>query len=225
MRSVKEKKQRGAEIVEALKKVYPASECALEYEGEPWKLLVMGRLSAQCTDARVNIVCRELFQVFPTAKALADGELSEIERIVRPCGLYRTKAESIKAACKMLVEDYGGVIPADMDELLKFPGVGRKIANLLLGDIYKMPAIVADTHCIRICGRLGFYPETQKDPTKVEKALVPIIEPSEQSDFCHRIVMFGREYCMARSPRCDECPISSLCDKYIKRNKEKSHAI
>ena len=225
MRSVKEKKQRGAEIVEALKKVYPASECALEYEGEPWKLLVMGRLSAQCTDARVNIVCRELFQVFPTAKALADGELSEIERIVRPCGLYRTKAESIKAACKMLVEDYGGVIPADMDELLKFPGVGRKIANLLLGDIYKMPAIVADTHCIRICGRLGFYPETQKDPTKVEKTLVPIIEPSEQSDFCHRIVMFGREYCMARSPRCDECPISNLCDKYIKRNKEKSHAI
>ena len=225
MRSVKEKKQRGADIVEALKKVYPASECALEYEGEPWKLLVMGRLSAQCTDARVNIVCRELFQVFPTAKALADGELSEIERIVRPCGLYRTKAESIKAACKMLVEDYGGTIPADMDELLKFPGVGRKIANLLLGDIYKMPAIVADTHCIRICGRLGFYPETQKDPTKVEKTLVPIIEPSEQSDFCHRIVMFGREYCMARSPRCDECPISSLCDKYIKRNKEKSHAI
>ena len=225
MRSVKEKKQRGAEIVEALKKVYPASECALEYEGEPWKLLVMGRLSAQCTDARVNIVCRELFQVFPTAKAMADGELSEIERIVRPCGLYRTKAESIKAACKMLVEDYGGVIPADMDELLKFPGVGRKIANLLLGDIYKMPAIVADTHCIRICGRLGFYPETQKDPTKVEKTLVPIIEPSEQSDFCHRIVMFGREYCMARSPRCDECPISNLCDKYIKRNKEKSHAI
>ena len=225
MRSVKEKKQRGAEIVEALKKVYPTSECALEYEGEPWKLLVMGRLSAQCIDARVNIVCRELFQVFPTAKALADGELSEIERIVRPCGLYRTKAESIKAACKMLVEDYGGVIPADMDELLKFPGVGRKIANLLLGDIYKMPAIVADTHCIRICGRLGFYPETQKDPTKVEKTLVPIIEPSEQSDFCHRIVMFGREYCMARSPRCDECPISSLCDKYIKRNKENSHAI
>ena len=225
MRSVKEKKQRGAEIVEALKKVYPASECALEYEGEPWKLLVMGRLSAQCTDARVNIVCRELFQVFPTAKAMADGELSEIERLVRPCGLYRTKAESIKAACKMLVEDYGGVIPANMDELLKFPGVGRKIANLLLGDIYKMPAIVADTHCIRICGRLGFYPETQKDPAKVEKALVPIIEPSEQSDFCHRIVMFGREYCMARSPRCDEGPISSLCDKHIKKNKEKSHAI
>ena len=221
MRSIKEKKQRGAEIVAALKKIYPASECALEYEGEPWKLLVMGRLSAQCTDARVNIVCRELFDVFPTAQAMAEGDLSEIERIVRPCGLYRTKAESIKAACKMLVEDYGGVIPADMDELLKFPGVGRKIANLLLGDIYKMPAIVADTHCIRICGRLGFYPETLKDPTKVEKTLVPIIEPSEQSDFCHRIVMFGREYCMARSPRCEECPISGLCDKYIKATNKK----
>ena len=219
MRSIKEKKQRGAEIVAALKKIYPASECALEYEGEPWKLLVMGRLSAQCTDARVNIVCRELFDVFPTAQAMAEGDLSEIERIVRPCGLYRTKAESIKAACKMLVEDYGGVIPADMDELLKFPGVGRKIANLLLGDIYKMPAIVADTHCIRICGRLGFYPETLKDPTMVEKTLVPIIEPSEQSDFCHRIVMFGREYCMARSPRCEECPIAHLCDKYAKAKK------
>ena len=119
----------------------------------------------------------------------------------------------------MLVEDYDGVIPANMDELLKFPGVGRKIANLLLGDIYKMPAIVADTHCIRICGRLGFYPETLKDPTKVEKTLVPIIEPSEQSDFCHRIVMFGREYCMARSPRCTDCPISELCDKHIKTKK------
>ena len=219
MRSIKEKKQRGAEIVAALKKIYPASECALEYEGEPWKLLVMGRLSAQCTDARVNIVCRELFDIFPTAQAMAEGDLSEIERIVRPCGLYRTKAESIKAACKMLVEDYDGVIPANMDELLKFPGVGRKIANLLLGDIYKMPAIVADTHCIRICGRLGFYPETLKDPTKVEKTLVPIIEPSEQSDFCHRIVMFGREYCMARSPRCTDCPISELCDKHIKTKK------
>ena len=219
MRSIKEKKQRGAEIVAALKKIYPASECALEYEGEPWKLLVMGRLSAHCTDARVNIVCRELFDIFPTAQAMAEGDLSEIERIVRPCGLYRTKAESIKAACKMLVEDYDGVIPANMDELLKFPGVGRKIANLLLGDIYKMPAIVADTHCIRICGRLGFYPETLKDPTKVEKTLVPIIEPSEQSDFCHRIVMFGREYCMARSPRCTDCPISELCDKHIKTKK------
>ncbi len=216
MRSTKEKKLRGKQIVEALKNMYPVSECALEYNAEPWKLLVMGRLSAQCTDARVNIVCKELFSIFPTAQALADGDLAEIERIVRPCGLYRTKAESIKAACKMLVDEYDGIIPAHMDELLRFPGVGRKIANLLLGDIYKMPAIVADTHCIRICGRLGFYPETLKDPTKVEKTLVPIIEPSEQSDFCHRIVMFGREYCKAQSPRCGECPISGLCDKNAK---------
>ena len=180
----------------------------------------MGRLSAQCTDARVNIVCQELFNVFPTAKALAVGDIAEIERIVRPCGLFRTKAESIKAACKMLVEEYDGIIPANMDELLKFPGVGRKIANLLLGDIYKMPAIVADTHCIRICGRLGFYPETLKDPTKVEKTLVPIIEPSEQSDFCHRIVMFGREYCKAQSPRCADCPISHLCNRNAKAKKQ-----
>lgn len=220
MRSLKEKKIRGEQIVDALKQVYPRSECALEYNGEPWKLLVMGRLSAQCTDARVNIVCRELFEVFPTAKEMAEGDIAEIERIVRPCGLYRTKAESIKAACAMLVSDYGGVIPPDMDELLKFPGVGRKIANLLLGDIYKMPAIVADTHCIRICGRLGFYPETLKDPVKVEKALVPIIEPSEQSDFCHRIVMFGREYCKAQSPRCEQCPLSCLCERQIKKNKK-----
>lgn len=222
MRSLQEKKLRGEQIVKALKEVYPASECALEYNGEPWKLLVMGRLSAQCTDARVNIVCRELFSVFPTARALAEGDIGEIERIVRPCGLFRTKAESIKAACKMLVEEYDGVIPANMDELLKFPGVGRKIANLLLGDIYKMPAIVADTHCIRICGRLGFYPETLKDPTKVEKTLVPIIEPSEQSDFCHRIVTFGREYCKAQSPRCADCPISHLCDRHIKGERKKS---
>ncbi len=208
--------------MEALKQIYPSSECALEYNGEPWKLLVMGRLSAQCTDARVNIVCKELFEAFPTAEELGSGDIGEIERIVRPCGLYRTKAESIKAACALLTEGYGGVIPADMDELLKFPGVGRKIANLLLGDIYKMPAIVADTHCIRICGRLGFYPETLKDPFKVEKALVPLIEPTEQSDFCHRIVMFGREYCKAQSPRCGECPISHLCDRYIKGKNKKT---
>lgn len=209
----KEKKERAAKIVSVLKEVYPASECALEYEGEPWKLLVMGRLSAQCTDARVNIVCRELFAKYPTAHSLADGELSEIENIVRPCGLFRTKAESIKQACVMLCDVYGGVLPNTMEELLLFPGVGRKIANLLLGDIYHVPAIVADTHCIRICGRLGFYHEELKDPHKVELIMRDFIEPDEQSDFCHRIVMFGREYCMARSPRCAECPLSSLCPK------------
>lgn len=211
--SKKAKKERAAQIVEALKAVYPASECALEYEGEPWKLLVMGRLSAQCTDARVNIVCRELFKKYPSARALAEGELSEIEDIVRPCGLFHTKAESIKAACAKLCDEYDGILPNTMEELLEFPGVGRKIANLLLGDIYHLPAIVADTHCIRICGRLGFYPEELKDPHKVENIMKEFIEPSEQSDFCHRIVMFGREYCMARSPRCGECPIGKFCPK------------
>ena len=209
----KAKKERATSITETLKKVYPCSECALKYEGEPWKLLVMGRLSAQCTDARVNIVCEDLFKKYPSAKALAEGELSEIEDIVRPCGLFRTKAQSIKSACAMLVYEYDGILPRTMDELLKFPGVGRKIANLLLGDIYHLPAIVADTHCIRICGRLGFYDESLKAPHKVEMIMKEYIEPDEQSDFCHRIVMFGREYCMARSPRCSECPLTELCPK------------
>ena len=131
---------------------------------------------------------------------------------MRPCGLYRTKAKNIRDACRMLVDDYNGVIPDDMDELLKLPGVGRKIANLLLGDIYRKPAIVADTHCIRICGRLGFYPESVKDPVKVEKILAPVIEPEKSADFCHRIVNFGRDVCTARSPKCGDCPLSGLCE-------------
>lgn len=207
----KQKKEKAAKAVELLKNIYPTSECALEYEGEAWKLLVMGRLSAQCTDARVNIVCRTLFQKYPSAEALAEAPLSDIEEIVRPCGLFRTKAESIKAACAKLCYEYNGVLPSTMEELLTFPGVGRKIANLLLGDIYKMPAIVADTHCIRICGRLGFYPTSLKDPHKVEIIMSELVEPIEQSDFCHRIVMFGREYCMARSPKCSDCPLSEIC--------------
>ena len=213
IRNKKEKIARGAAIVEALKARYPAAECALEYEGEPWKLLVMGRLSAQCTDARVNIVCRELFSVFPTLDALADAPLSRIEEIVRPCGLYRTKAANIKDACIMLRDEFGGVIPPDMDALLRFPGVGRKIANLLLGDVYHLPAVVADTHCIRICGRLGFYAESLKDPHKVELIMAQILAPEEQSDFCHRIVWFGREVCTARAPRCTDCPLKHLCAK------------
>ena len=208
----KEKVKLFEKIVEELKKLYPNSECALEYEGEPWKLLVMGRLSAQCTDARVNIVCKELFKVYPTAKALGEGDIEDIENIVKPCGLFRTKAANIKDACAMLVNEYNGVLPDDMDELLKFPGVGRKIANLLLGDVYKKPAVVADTHCIRICGRLGAYAESNKDPLKTEKIMSGIIAPEEQSDFCHRIVWFGREYCTARAPKCAECPLKDLCN-------------
>ena len=209
--SKRAKRERMAKIVARLEERYPEAECALEYGGEPWRLLVMGRLSAQCTDARVNIVCRDLFERFPTARALADGELSEIEDIVRPCGLFRTKAASIKAACQMLCDEYGGILPDSMEELLRFPGVGRKIANLLLGDIYHKPAIVADTHCIRICGRLGMYPESLKDPHKVEKELCQLVEPEKQSDLCHRIVWFGREVCSARAPKCDTCPLAELC--------------
>ena len=209
--------QRAAAIVEALKNVYPSAECALQYEGEPWRLLVMGRLSAQCTDARVNIVCRDLFARFPTPKAMAEAPIEDIEDVVRPCGLYRTKAANIKDACARLVEVYGGVLPDDMDELLTFPGVGRKIANLLLGDIYRRPAIVADTHCIRISERLGLTPRGCKDPVKTEKTLIPLISPEEQSDFCHRIVWFGREWCTARSPKCDNCPLATLCPSNQKR--------
>ena len=211
-----------AAIVERLKEVYPHMVCALEWGGqhggerdfllqESWRLLVMGRLSAQCTDARVNIVCRDLFQQFPTVESMANAAVEDIEDIVRPCGLYHTKAQNIKDACRILVEDHGGIVPDDMESLLALPGVGRKIANLLLGDVYKKGGVVTDTHCIRICGRLGFYPETLKDPLKVERILTPLIPESEQSDFCHRIVQFGRDTCMARSPACGECPLKDLC--------------
>lgn len=220
IRNKKKKVEQAARVVARLIERYPSAECALEYHGEPWRLLVMGRLSAQCTDARVNIVCEELFARFPTLTDLADAPLADIESIVRPCGLYRTKAANIKDACIMLRDEFGGVLPADMDTLLTFPGVGRKIANLLLGDIYHLPAIVADTHCIRICGRLGFYPESLKDPHKVEDIMVQLVEPAEQSDFCHRIVWFGREVCTARSPKCHECPLSDLCAKGIKEQKK-----
>ena len=208
-----EKKKRLSEIVERLKEVYPEAVCALEYDGDPWKLLVMGRLSAQCTDARVNIVCRELFSKFPNARAMADGDISEIERIVKPCGLFRMKADNIKEASIMLVKNYGGELPDTMEELLKFPGVGRKIANLLLGDVFSKPAVVCDTHCIRICGRFGMYPEKEKNPEKIEKILKGLIDEREGSDFCHRIVIFGREICTARSPLCSDCPLADLCEK------------
>jgi endonuclease-3 len=207
-------KKTAAEIVSRLEQYYPDATCALEYENEPWKLLIMGRLSAQCTDARVNIVSRVLFERFPTIESVAGCDIAELEEIVRPCGLYKVKAKNIKDSCIMLINDFGGRLPETMEDLLRLPGVGRKIANLLLGDVYRKPAIVTDTHCIRICGRLGFYPENLKDPYKIEKILSDIIEPEKQSDFCHRIVNFGREVCSARSPRCEtggECPLSEFC--------------
>ena len=208
-------------VEERLCEIYPEALCALEFEGEPWKLMVMGRLSAQCTDKRVNEVCVDLFKRFPTAKDLAEGDISEIEEIVRPCGLFHVKSSDIKGECKMLVENYGGELPDSMEELLKFPGVGRKIANLLLGDIFHKGGIVADTHCIRICGRLGFYPEENKDPLKTERVMSELIPTEKQSDFCHRIVWFGREYCKAQGPRCSECPLSDLCPREKAKAKSK----
>lgn len=209
--SLTEKRRRMGEIIELLKLRYPSAECALKYDGDPWKLLVMGRLSAQCTDERVNLVCKELFAKYPNCDAMADAEVAEIETIIRSCGLYKMKAKNLKDASIMLRETYGGVLPSEMDELLRLPGVGRKIANLLLGDIFGLPAVVCDTHCIRICGRLGMYPESLKDPTRIEQLLKRILPPAEGSDFCHRIVWFGREICTARAPKCDECPLRAFC--------------
>ncbi len=199
-------------IHEILKKQYPDALCSLEYADDPWRLLVMARLSAQCTDERVNIVSGPLFEKYPTVQAMAEAELSEVEALVKPCGLYHTKAASIVAAAKILVEQYGGQVPQTMDELLALPGIGRKIANLILGDVYGIPGIVADTHCIRINGRLGFYDASLKDPTKVEQILSGIVPPEEQSAYCHRMVLFGREYCTARSPKCSVCPLAGECE-------------
>ena len=199
-------------ITELLKFLYPDALCSLEFAGDPWRLLVMARLSAQCTDERVNIVSDPLFEKFPTVYDMARAELSDVEEIIRPCGLYHTKAQSIIAAAKLLVERHGGKVPQTMDELLALPGIGRKIANLILGDIYGLPGIVADTHCIRINGKLGFYDPSLKDPVKVERILSAIVPPEEQSAYCHRMVLFGREYCIARSPRCTECPLKNECE-------------
>ena len=214
----KETRARFAEVAKRLAALYPGAECALEWRTDApdpvddgWRLLIMGRLSAQCTDARVNIVCRELFAAYPSARAIADAPIEELERLVHSCGFYRAKASSIKACCVRMVEQYGGRVPADREVLLTFPGVGRKIANLLLGDIYGIPGIVADTHLIRIGGRLGAYPTTLKDPLKVEKILDLYGEPEEQSDFCHRAVQFGRDFCTARAPKCASCPLADIC--------------
>jgi len=198
-------------IHEILKQLYPDALCSLLWEGDPWKLLVMGRLSAQCTDERVNLVCPALFERFPTVEAMAEASWEEVGEYVRTCGLWRGKAESLVGAARRIRECYGGKVPADKEALLTLPGVGPKIANLVLGDAFGIPGIVADTHCIRICGRFGFYPESLKDPVKVEKILSAIVPPAEQSDYCHRMVLFGREYCDARKPRCRECPLREEC--------------
>ena len=214
----KETRARFAEVSRRLAEIYPGAECALQWRTDApdpaddgWRLLIMGRLSAQCTDARVNIVCKDLFAAYPTARAVADAPIEDLERLVLSCGFYRAKAQNIKDCCRIMVQEYDGRVPANREVLLTFPGVGRKIANLLLGDIYGIPGIVADTHLICIGGRLGAYPTTLKDPHKVEKILDLYVEPADQSDFCHRAVQFGRDYCTARSPKCDRCPLGDIC--------------
>ena len=204
----KEKKARAAYVVAELEKIYPDAACALESGGDPWRLLVMGRLSAQCTDARVNTVCRELFAHFPDAAAMAAAPLEEIEKLVYSCGVYKVKAKNIRDFSAIITEKYGGTVPGSMEELLTLPGVGRKIANLILGDVYGKPAIVADTHCIRISNRLGLC--DSKVPEKVERTLSALVAPEKQSDFCHRLVQFGRDTCDARKPKCEACPFSGL---------------
>ena len=184
---------------------YPQAECSLEFCGDPFKLLVMSRLSAQCTDARVNIVSKELFAVFPDVYSMANADVSEIESIVRPCGLFRTKAKSIKEMSVTLVEKFGGEVPQDMESLLTLPGVGRKIANLMRGDCFGMGDIVADTHCIRLTNRFGLC--NSENPLAVERALDGLVPKDIQSAYCHRMVYFGREYCKAQNPKCGECPL------------------
>lgn len=201
------------QLVARLKEIYPDATCALAYGGDPWKLLVMGRLSAQCTDARVNQVSVALFEAFPNAEAMAKASPEEVEPYIFSCGLYRAKAKDLVAASRRIVEVYGGKLPETMEELLTLAGVGRKIANLLLGDLFGKPAIVADTHCIRISRRMGLVKKEDSSPEKVERTLSSLIEPAEQSDFCHRIVFFGREYCPARGHNCETCPLTDLCKK------------
>lgn len=206
------KKDLALEVIARLKKEYPDAGCTLDYN-EAWKLLVSVRLAAQCTDARVNVVVEDLYAKFPDVDALAAADVAEIEEIVRPCGLGKSKARDISACMKMIKEQYGGNVPDDFDALLKLPGVGRKSANLIMGDVFGKPAIVTDTHCIRLVNRIGLV-DGIKDPKKVEMALWKIIPPEEGSDFCHRLVYHGREVCTARTkPYCDRCCLKGICGK------------
>ena len=206
------KKQRALEVIERLKKEYPDADCTLDYD-QAWKLLVSVRLAAQCTDARVNVVVETLYDKYPTIKALAQASPEEIEEIVRPCGLGKSKARDISACMKILDEQYNGNVPDDFQALLKLPGVGRKSANLIMGDVFGKPAIVTDTHCIRLSNRIGLV-DGIKDPKKVEMALWKIIPPEEGSELCHRLVYHGREVCTARTtPHCDRCCLADICKK------------
>lgn len=204
-------KQKTEKIYQQLKRLYPDSECTLYHDGDPWKLLVMARLSAQCTDARVNIVSKTLFEEIPDVYAMADSEQERVEQLIKSCGLYRTKAKSLIEMSKQLIENFDGKVPDDYDSLMSLSGVGSKIANLILGDVFGKGGIVADTHCIRITNRLGLVKGTNQ--SVVERTLSPLLPKEVQSDFCHMIVDFGRDICPAKNPRCNECPMkeNKLC--------------
>lgn len=206
------KEELALEIIERLKKAYPDADCTLDYD-QAWKLLVSVRLAAQCTDARVNVVVQDLYAKYPDVNALAAAEPEEIEAIVKPCGLGHSKARDISACMRILRDQYDGKVPDSFEELLKLPGVGRKSANLIMGDVFRKPAIVTDTHCIRLTNRMGLVDQV-KEPKKVEMALWKIIPPEEGSDFCHRLVMHGRDVCTARTnPYCDKCVLDDICPK------------
>jgi endonuclease-3 len=196
---------------EELEKFYPDADCTLDYE-KPYELLISTRLAAQCTDARVNIVTQELYKKYPTLESFAEADISELEQAVKSCGFYHTKAKNIKERAGQLIERHGGRVPDTMEELLALSGVGRKTANLILGDVYGKPAVVTDTHCIRISRRLGLT--ANKEPAKVEADLRKLIPPEVSNAFCHRTVMFGREICTARSPKCSKCPLSYFCKEH-----------
>lgn len=208
------KKQLALEVIEKLKREYPDAGCTLEYD-QAWKLLVSVRLAAQCTDARVNVVVEKLYEEYPDVDALAKASVEEIEKIVHPCGLGNSKARDISACMKMLRDEFGGKVPDDFDTLLKLPGVGRKSANLIMGDVFGKPAIVTDTHCIRLSNRIGLV-KGIKEPAKVEKELWKIIPPEEGSDLCHRMVLHGRDVCTARThPHCEKCCLQDICRKQL----------
>ena len=216
MNELEKKKKLALEVIQRLKKEYPDTQCSLNYK-DVWQLLVSVRLAAQCTDARVNVVMVDLLKKYPDVAALAAASPEEIEAIVRPCGLGRSKARDIRACMKILHEKYHDIVPDNMKELLALPGVGRKSANLILGDVYGKPAIVTDTHCIRLCNLIGLVDDV-KEPAKVEKALWEIIPPEEGNQLCHRFVDHGRAVCVARRPQCDQCCLAGICRYHLSQH-------